>query len=54
MKKILIILSLLILNQTSLLSQEPAQWTMTLADKGNGEVELAATVKINLPGMFSL
>ncbi|MBB4036747.1 thiol:disulfide interchange protein DsbD [Dysgonomonas hofstadii] len=47
MKKILIILSLLILNQTSLLSQEPAQWTMTLADKGNGEVELAATVKIN-------
>jgi thiol:disulfide interchange protein DsbD len=28
-------------------AQDPATWTMSLSDKGNGEVELAATVRID-------
>lgn len=46
MKKIILFLILSVLSITGIYAQDPATWTISLVDKGNGEVELTATVSI--------
>ncbi|MFT4223202.1 MAG: thiol:disulfide interchange protein, partial [Dysgonomonas sp.] len=46
MKKIILFLILSVLSITGIYAQDPATWTISLVDKGNGEVELTATVGI--------
>lgn len=47
MKKIVILLILSIVTAISVHAQEPASWTTKLIDKGNGEVELTTTFRID-------
>lgn len=47
MKKIVILLILSIVIAISVHAQEPASWTTKLIDKGNGEVELTTTFRID-------
>lgn len=47
MKKTFIFLLFLTVSITGLYAQDPASWSINLVDKGNGEVELTATVKID-------
>jgi thiol:disulfide interchange protein DsbD len=46
MKKTFIFLILLAVSIIGLHAQEPTEWSFSLVDKGNGEVELTATVSI--------
>ncbi|MFT4222617.1 MAG: thiol:disulfide interchange protein, partial [Dysgonomonas sp.] len=46
MKKIFISLLFLTISIVGLQAQEPSDWSFSLVDKGNGEVELTATVGI--------
>jgi thiol:disulfide interchange protein len=46
MKKTFVFLVLLAVSMVKLQAQEPSEWSFSLVDKGNGEVELAATVSI--------
>lgn len=47
MKKTFLLLTFAIISLVKLSAQEPSTWTVTLVDKGNGEVELTASVKID-------
>lgn len=46
MKKAFLLLIFTIISFIKLSAQEPSTWTVKLVDKGNGEIELAATTKI--------
>ncbi|MDR1090592.1 MAG: thioredoxin family protein [Prevotella sp.] len=48
MRKTFVFLALLAVSIIGLHAQEPAEWSFSLVDKGNGEVELTANVKIDV------
>ena len=47
MKKIVLLLILSFITITAIQAQEPASWTVKLVDKGNSEVELTASFRID-------